>query len=378
MDRGILELLSAHKNAKAKEQAQAPNTTHDGHSSNAGNYGYSDYNDDLEEEREYETEEEDDETQDYGVVMTRTHRTHIIEEEDMYDSDCNDEMFEELSRNTNANATLQGAKNSQQPHEGEEDDDGGNDGLDWQDTTAKELRVYLGALIYMGISPQDYVEKFWNTSPYYPRRRFVSEMSLPWFQQIRRYFHVSNPDSFQDHCASTAVLQLVCKLPYRTRAHNAFMDDYLANVPLFIKLRDYGIGACGRASVHSIGFPDELKIEPEFNDQNRHDPQSSGRNNRSHSRSRLSAIDSPSLHDHTVPNIVNDYNNIMGDIDASDLKRLFYDRDLFVAQAWMPLFLWLLDSILLNAHVLSRVQGNNQPHSDFRREIAWDLIFGDK
>lgn len=39
------------------------------------------------------------------------------------------------------------------------------------------------------------------------------------------------------------------------------MGDSLANLPQFIKLREYGIGACGRANMRTTGFPDELKVK---------------------------------------------------------------------------------------------------------------------
>ncbi|KAG0290759.1 hypothetical protein BGZ96_005799 [Linnemannia gamsii] len=111
-----------------------------------------------------------------------------------------EEEFEDLSGNTNANAALQGVTDSHQHHEEEKDDHGGDDDQSaWQDTTAKELRVYIGILIYMGIFPQDYVEEFWNTSPYYPKHRFISEMSLTRFKQMRRYFHVADPKAPQKH-----------------------------------------------------------------------------------------------------------------------------------------------------------------------------------
>ena len=70
---------------------------------------------------------------------------------------------------------------------------------------------------------------------------------------------------------------------------------------------------------------------------------------------------SMSCQDQTAPTIVNYYNDVMGDIDTSDLKRTFYDQELLVAQTWVPLFLQLVDSNLLDTHVLSRVQGDNRP-----------------
>ena len=64
--------------------------------------------------------------------------------------------------------------------------------------------------------------------------------------------------------------------------------------------------------------------------------------------------------DQVAPTIVSDYNDVMDDIDTSDLKRTFYDQDLFIGQTWMPLFFWLVDSTVLDMHVLSKVQGDNQ------------------
>src|SRR5204862_5953367 len=38
------------------------------------------------------------------------------------------------------------------------------------------------------------------------------------------------------------------------------MDNYFNNVPLFLKLRKLGIGACGTARQNCSGFPKELKV----------------------------------------------------------------------------------------------------------------------
>ena len=38
------------------------------------------------------------------------------------------------------------------------------------------------------------------------------------------------------------------------------MDNYFSNVPLFLKLKKFGISTCGTARQNCSGFPKELKV----------------------------------------------------------------------------------------------------------------------
>lgn len=69
----------------------------------------------------------------------------------------------------------------------------GQSGREWHETSASEIKIFLAILIYMGvhISPSD--EDYWRTDeePIHMPRRF---MGLKRFQQIKRFFHVADPD----------------------------------------------------------------------------------------------------------------------------------------------------------------------------------------
>ena len=59
---------------------------------------------------------------------------------------------------------------------------------------------------------------------------------------------------------SAMVFSLAMSLPYKHKAFTIYMDNYFSNVPLFLKLRKFGIGACGTAKQNCSGFPKELKV----------------------------------------------------------------------------------------------------------------------
>jgi hypothetical protein len=71
--------------------------------------------------------------------------------------------------------------------------DAGQTGRDWHETTTAKIKIFLAILIYMGvhISPSD--EDYWQATeePIYMPWRF---MGLKRFQQIKRFFHVADPD----------------------------------------------------------------------------------------------------------------------------------------------------------------------------------------
>src|SRR5947207_15969465 len=61
-------------------------------------------------------------------------------------------------------------------------------------------------------------------------------------------------------CTSSTVLSLAMSLPYQYQAFVIYMDNYLNNVSLFLKLRKLRIGTCGTARQNCSGFPKELKV----------------------------------------------------------------------------------------------------------------------
>ena len=89
-----------------------------------------------------------------------------------------DDLLALLSSNTNKYAK---AKNA------------GQSGREWHETTISDIKIFLAILIYMGvhISPSD--EDYWRTDEelIHIPRRFIG---LKRFQQIKRFFHVADPD----------------------------------------------------------------------------------------------------------------------------------------------------------------------------------------
>ena len=60
----------------------------------------------------------------------------------------------------------------------------------WSPITSAELQVYFGTLIYIGTLKVPRLQDFWNTKLY---NETSQHMSLVRFEQIRRFFHISDP-----------------------------------------------------------------------------------------------------------------------------------------------------------------------------------------
>ena len=61
----------------------------------------------------------------------------------------------------------------------------------WWGTSPAEIKVFVGALIYMGVNPIAATEKYWRIQKDRPIHRIADHISLTRFQQIKRYLHVS-------------------------------------------------------------------------------------------------------------------------------------------------------------------------------------------
>ena len=92
----------------------------------------------------------------------------------------NDEAIQTLVRHTNEYAF-------QYP--------GPGTGRPWFPTTVKEFRAYLGVSIWMGLHIESSIPEFWNVNPLNgPIHEQVSKhISLTRWQQIDRFFHISEP-----------------------------------------------------------------------------------------------------------------------------------------------------------------------------------------
>ena len=65
----------------------------------------------------------------------------------------------------------------------------------WKDLIPEELRVFIGAMIYMGVHYEPQIEDYWNTNINRgPLHTIPSHISLCRFEQIKRYLHISNSE----------------------------------------------------------------------------------------------------------------------------------------------------------------------------------------
>ena len=66
----------------------------------------------------------------------------------------------------------------------------------WTDLLMEELYVFVGTMIYMGVHEEPRVEMYWNTDfNTGPLHSITSHISIHRFQQIKRYCHISCPES---------------------------------------------------------------------------------------------------------------------------------------------------------------------------------------
>jgi len=75
-----------------------------------------------------------------------------------------------------------------------------------------------------------------------------------------------------------------------------------------------------------------------------------------------------------IPIVIDDYNHFMGRVDIADQLRGYYATQLTVRRTWMPLFFWLLDTVIINSYLILKKSGINISHKDFRIQLVWDLI----
>ena len=67
---------------------------------------------------------------------------------------------------------------------------------EWTDLLMEELHVFISAIIYMGVHEEPEVSLYWNTDfNIGPIHSIPTHISLRRFQQIKRYCHISCPES---------------------------------------------------------------------------------------------------------------------------------------------------------------------------------------
>ena len=67
---------------------------------------------------------------------------------------------------------------------------------EWTDLLMEELYVFIGAIIYMGVHDEPVVEIYWNSDfNKGPLHTILTHISLCRFKQIKRFYHISCPES---------------------------------------------------------------------------------------------------------------------------------------------------------------------------------------
>jgi len=237
---------------------------------------------------------------------------------------------------------------------------------------------------------------------------------------------------------SSAVLQMLTTLPYRTHFFTAYMDNYFSNIRLFARLLDFGIGACGTVRCSSKDFPPCLNVNkdkaasilqwnfatgvivrevvdsakkpkgsqpPEPNrwgippvmaflsqDNNTvhllstvHDLEKSTswveklrRKPRETSTNAAAARKPFSDREHrkllSIPKIDNDYNQYMGSVDIADQLRSYFSTQRVAHRNWQPFFYWLLDTAIINSYRLARINSSPTTHRGFRSSLTTSLL----
>ena len=93
-----------------------------------------------------------------------------------------DDIYKLISENTNK-FTLNHRENTEKRQR------------EWVDLIPYELRVFVGAIIYMGVHEEPQIESYWNTnSKKGPVHTIPSHMTLRRFEQIKRFLHISCPE----------------------------------------------------------------------------------------------------------------------------------------------------------------------------------------
>ena len=180
------------------------------------------------------------------------------------------------------------------------------------------------------------------------------------------------------------------------------MDNYFSNIRLFHALRERQIGACGTARPTSAKYPIAFKFgkkKPVFPLNNIsgvvcgdvlvclwqvnnlvqfmstvHEITFEGRNFPNKQRRRPCITDrnrenieqffgSQVLVSRPTSKIAIDNNNKMNSVDLANLYRSHYATQLRASRVWILLFLWLLDTTIINAWILAITTTNQDSHN---------------
>lgn len=205
------------------------------------------------------------------------------------------------------------------------------------------------------------------------------------------------------------VSHMVKQLPHTWLSFNVFMDNYFSTVALFQHFRNIGIGACGTARKQA-GIPKELQVEKGAKldwdtrsgavvhgvlvifwqdngpvtmlttihdivgdewevERERRRPRETSTN-----AAKVRAVFGTSPRKELkILKAIDDYNFNMGGVDIADQLRSYYSTQQTTFRNWMPLFFWLLDTVIINSYLIARKAGSPLTHREFRKTLVWGL-----
>ena len=211
------------------------------------------------------------------------------------------------------------------------------------------------------------------------------------------------------------VYALATSLPYKQYRFDIYMDNFFTNVPLLRALLHEDIGAIGTVRPTSAEFPSSLNINKDearkslswnhlcgdvvdenilvllWQDNNSvllmstiHDPSSytivRRRKPRATSTNAVKARE-PFGPAHElnlpIPSIIDDYNQYMNGVDIADHLRSNYSTQLTSHRTWMPLFYWLLDTVVINSYRIYQQAHPQSLHKDFREALVKALTISE-
>lgn len=206
------------------------------------------------------------------------------------------------------------------------------------------------------------------------------------------------------------VNHLTQQLPHSRLNFNIYMDNFFTSTKLFQHFRNIGIGACGTAR-RQAGIPKELQVDKtsklewdtrsgaviggvlavfwqdngpvmmmttihgmvgeqwEVTREWRR-PRDTSTNG---AKVRSVFGDSPRK-ELKILKVVDDYNHHMGGVDIADQLHSYYSTQQIARRNWMPLFFWILDTVIVNCYLIAREKGSLLTHREFRQTLVWELI----
>lgn len=223
----------------------------------------------------------------------------------------------------------------------------------------------------------------------------------------------SLPGDRELNCTSKKVIYMVNQLPTEGRVYNVYMDNFFSSIDLFHNLRRRGIGACGTVRANTKRFPKELKKkgtrlpyntksavkvddvlallwmdsgpvimlttihglhgEEWLVEKLRRKP----RETLANKKEVQALFGSNPRKGIAIPRAVNDYNCHMGGVDIADQLRQYYTVQMRTSRTWIPLFLWLLDTSIINAFIIWKLHHrvtSRRAHADFRLMLVTGLL----